>query len=216
MTKKIVRGFLKKHYYCEKCNSPVEKTTIVCQTCGSEFEEFVKAEEGRIRRALKKIKRAIAKPKSPAQIVEEMEPIEEDPREEVEEAPEEEYEEPPDQEPVKENYENEVEEEIYDEDEEPESEEVKAPELAPAFVEPETPLEEEVDKHEAIIAKSEPLEQVQLKKTALFTPKFKTVLWAIVVGMVLWGLFASDEIIIIGAALVLVVIQLEAIKKKLG
>ncbi len=43
----------------------------------------------------------------------------------------------------------------------------------------------------------------------------KTFLWIIVTGMLLWGLFKSDSMLVVGAALILVIVELEAIRGKL-
>ena len=79
---------------------------------------------------------------------------------------------------------------------------------------PETPLEDEFSEDDLTL---EPMPETsaELQKTALFAPKFKTVLWVIIAGLLLFGLFAADTMLIVAAVLVIVVIELEAIRRKI-
>lgn len=57
--------------------------------------------------------------------------------------------------------------------------------------------------------------EVPQQKHGFALPPFKTVLWVLVAGMVLWGLFASDTLLIVAAALVIIIVELESIRRRL-
>ena len=76
---------------------------------------------------------------------------------------------------------------------------------------PEEEFEEDYD-DEAIAEQPPP----QPRKGIFSLPKFKTVLWVVIAALLLWGMFASDTSFIVAAVLVLVVVELEAIRRKLG
>ena len=56
---------------------------------------------------------------------------------------------------------------------------------------------------------------VHAQSPTITLPKLRTVLWFVVAAMLLWGIFRSDSMVVVAAALILVVAELEWIRRSL-
>lgn len=204
MTIKVKRGFLTKRYFCGKCNVRIEKDDEVCHSCGTPLDALPKPPKPAKRKILiSRPKRARPKPIEP-------EPVEEELAEEFEEELEGEAEGEPGEE-----FEGEAEEgqgEKFEEEAEEESGTgLEADEFEAGEVEggPVEALEYEEDF-------GEPTEEGGVQPRPSFVlPNVKTALWIVVIFVHLWGLFSGNDLVLVSGALLLIIIELEFIRRKL-